>query len=73
MGTFRLLDIVGLDIHQAVSMSLYEQLRDPRCAPPPLVDQMIAAGDLGRKTGRGFYDYEKERAFGAGGASEASR
>lgn len=57
MGTFTLLDIVGLDIHKAVSMSLYEQLRDPRFAPPPLVDRMISAGHLGRKTGKGFYDY----------------
>ena len=57
MGTFTLLDIVGLDIHKAVSMSLYEQLRDPRFAPPPLVDRMIAAGHLGRKTGKGFYEY----------------
>lgn len=73
MGTFRLLDIVGLDIHRAVSMSLYEQLRDPRFAPPPLVDRMIAAGDLGRKTGRGFYVYEQERAFGAGAASGGPR
>lgn len=58
MGTFRLLDIVGLDVHKAVSMSLYDQLRDPRFAPPPLVDRMIAAGQLGRKTGEGFYQYE---------------
>lgn len=58
MGTFRLLDIVGLDIHKAVSMSLYDQLRDPRFAPPPLVDRMISAGQLGRKTGEGFYEYE---------------
>jgi 3-hydroxybutyryl-CoA dehydrogenase len=57
MGTFRLLDIVGLDIHKAVSMSLYERLLDPRFAPPPLVDRMIAAGHLGRKTGKGFYEY----------------
>jgi 3-hydroxybutyryl-CoA dehydrogenase len=56
MGTFRLLDIVGLDIHKAVSLSLYEQLRDPRFAPPPLVERMISAGHLGRKAGRGFYD-----------------
>lgn len=65
MGTFRLLDIVGLDIHKAVATSLYEQLRDPRFAPPPLVDQMIAAGDLGRKTGRGFYTYERTDLFGS--------
>lgn len=57
MGTFTLLDIVGLDIHKVVSMALYERLRDPRFAPPPLVDRMIAAGHLGRKTGKGFYEY----------------
>jgi 3-hydroxybutyryl-CoA dehydrogenase len=58
MGTFKLLDIVGLDIHKAVSMSLYQQLRDPRFALPPLVDRMISANHLGRKTGKGFYEYE---------------
>lgn len=71
MGTFRLLDVVGLDIHKAVSESLYARLEDPRCKPPPLVDEMIAAGTLGRKTGRGFYDYDEERAFGSGDASAA--
>jgi 3-hydroxybutyryl-CoA dehydrogenase len=66
MGTFRLLDIVGLDIHKAVSTTLYEQLKDPRFAAPPLVDRMIAAGQLGRKTGEGFYTYDTATgAFGA--------
>jgi 3-hydroxybutyryl-CoA dehydrogenase len=65
MGPFQLLDVVGLDIHQAVSMRLYEQLHDARFAPPPLVDRMVAAGDLGRKTGRGFYTYDSRRSFGA--------
>ncbi|MPZ63248.1 MAG: 3-hydroxyacyl-CoA dehydrogenase family protein [Propionibacteriales bacterium] len=65
MGPFQLLDVVGLDVHQAVSMRLYEQLHDPRFAPPPLVDRMAAAGDLGRKTGRGFYTYDNRRSFGA--------
>jgi 3-hydroxybutyryl-CoA dehydrogenase len=65
MGPFRLLDIVGMDIHKEVAMRLYEQFRDPRFAPPPLVDQMIAAGDLGRKTGRGFYTYNDSGLFGA--------
>jgi 3-hydroxybutyryl-CoA dehydrogenase len=64
MGPFRLLDIVGMDIHKEVAMRLYEQFRDPRYAPPPLVDRMIAAGDLGRKTGRGFYTYDDSRLFG---------
>ncbi|WP_028924804.1 3-hydroxyacyl-CoA dehydrogenase family protein [Pseudonocardia acaciae] len=65
MGPFTLLDIVGLDIHRAVSLSLYEQLRDQRFAPPPLVEQMIAAGHLGRKTGRGFHTYDDARHFGS--------
>jgi 3-hydroxybutyryl-CoA dehydrogenase len=65
MGPFKLLDIVGLDIHHQVASRLYEQLRDPRFAPPPLVERMIAAGDLGRKTGRGFYDYTDTALFGA--------
>lgn len=65
MGPFTLLDIVGLDIHHAVSQSLFAQLGEPRCAPPPLVDRMIAAGHLGRKSGRGFYDYADAGTFGA--------
>ena len=65
MGPFRLLDIVGLDIHQQVATRLYEQLRDPRFFPPPMVERMVAAGDLGRKTGRGFYDYDDTRLFGS--------
>ncbi|MFJ3804714.1 3-hydroxyacyl-CoA dehydrogenase family protein [Streptomyces sp. NPDC090088] len=65
MGPFRLLDIVGLDIHQQVATRLYEQLRDPRFFPPPMVERMVAAGDLGRKTGRGFYSYDGSRLFGS--------
>ena len=64
MAPMRLLDIEGLDIHRTVSLSLYEQFKDPRYFPPPLVDKMIAAGHLGTKTGRGFYTYEKAGAFG---------
>jgi 3-hydroxybutyryl-CoA dehydrogenase len=64
MGPFTLLDIVGLDIHKAVATSLYEQLKDPRFAPPPMVDRMVAAGELGRKTGQGFYTYDTTRLFG---------
>lgn len=65
MGPFKLLDIVGLDIHHQVASRLYEQIRDPRFAPPPLVERMIAAGDLGRKTGRGFYAYGDTALFGS--------
>jgi 3-hydroxybutyryl-CoA dehydrogenase len=64
MGPFRLLDIVGLDIHELVATRLYEQLRDPRFFPPPMVGRMVAAGDLGRKTGRGFYTYADNSLFG---------
>lgn len=66
MGPFRLLDIVGLDVHHLVATRLYEQLREPRFAPPPLVARMVAAGDLGRKAGRGFYRYEDTRPFASG-------
>ncbi len=65
MGPFRLLDIVGLDIHQQVATRLYEQLRDPKFFPPPMVGRMVAAGDLGRKAGRGFYTYDDTRLFGS--------
>lgn len=65
MGPFQLLDIVGMDIHQQVATRLYEQLREPRFFPPPMVERMVAAGDLGRKTGRGFYEYDDTRLFGS--------
>jgi 3-hydroxybutyryl-CoA dehydrogenase len=65
MGPFQLLDIVGLDVHWQVATRLYEQLKEPRFAPPPMVERMIAAGDLGRKTGRGFYTYNDTKLFGS--------
>ncbi len=64
MGPMRLLDIEGLDIHRTVSLSMYEQLKDPRYIPPPLVDRMIHAGHLGAKTGKGFYTYKSAGVFG---------
>ena len=64
LGTFELLDVVGLDIHKSVSLSLYDQLRDARFAPPPLVDRMISAGQLGLKSGEGFYTYDSAGSFG---------
>jgi len=44
-----------------VSEVLFEEFRDPDFAPPPLLRRMVQAGYLGRKSGRGFYDYSKER------------
>ena len=57
MGPLALCDFIGLDVLYAVSESLYEEFRAPEYAPPPLVKRMVAAGRLGRKAGRGFYDY----------------
>ncbi len=59
MGPFTLMDMVGLDIMQSVADVMYEEFRERRFAPPPLLKRMVAAGRLGRKTGRGFYDYGK--------------
>jgi 3-hydroxybutyryl-CoA dehydrogenase len=57
MGPLRLLDLVGNDTTLAIGEVLFEEFRDPRYAPPPLLRRMVAAGHLGRKSGRGFYEY----------------
>jgi 3-hydroxybutyryl-CoA dehydrogenase len=57
MGPFQLMDIVGLDVTYAILNSLHEEFRERRYAPAPLLEHMVRAGYLGRKTGRGFYDY----------------
>ena len=57
MGPFTLMDFVGLDIHYNACMAIYEETKDPAYFPPPVLKKMIQAGHLGRKTGRGFYDY----------------
>ncbi|MDQ3646480.1 MAG: 3-hydroxybutyryl-CoA dehydrogenase [Actinomycetota bacterium] len=57
MGPFELMDIVGLDVTHAILDSLHEEFRERRYAPAPLLEHMVRAGYLGRKTGRGFYDY----------------
>jgi 3-hydroxybutyryl-CoA dehydrogenase len=59
MGPLRLTDLIGLDTTLAVAESLYEEFKEPLYAPPPLLSRMVDAGLLGRKTGRGFYDYSK--------------
>lgn len=64
MGPLELLDLVGLDTQLLISDALHAVTRDPRAACPPLVKRMIAAGHLGRKTGRGFYTYDRSAMFG---------
>ncbi|MBI2154665.1 MAG: 3-hydroxybutyryl-CoA dehydrogenase [Candidatus Rokubacteria bacterium] len=59
MGPFTLLDLVGLDTAMYVAEVMFEEFREARYAPPPLLKRMVMAGHLGRKTGRGFYDYSK--------------
>jgi 3-hydroxybutyryl-CoA dehydrogenase len=60
MGPFELLDYTGLDISLHVGDVFFEEFREPRMAPPPLLRRMVAAGHLGRKSGRGFYDYDEK-------------
>jgi 3-hydroxybutyryl-CoA dehydrogenase len=57
MGPLHLTDLIGLDTTLAVAQSLYEEFKEPLYAPPPLLSRMVEAGLLGRKTGRGFYEY----------------
>ncbi|GAA1152974.1 3-hydroxybutyryl-CoA dehydrogenase [Kribbella jejuensis] len=57
MGPFALLDVVGLDVALAIQRTLYLEFREPGFAPAPLLEHLVTAGYLGRKTGRGFRDY----------------
>ncbi len=57
MGPLRLSDLIGLDTVEAVAASMHAEFSEPPYAPPPLLSRMVDAGLLGRKTGRGFYDY----------------
>jgi 3-hydroxybutyryl-CoA dehydrogenase len=57
MGPLHLADLIGLDTTMAVADSLYAEFKEPLYASPPLLSRMVEAGLLGRKTGRGFYDY----------------
>jgi 3-hydroxybutyryl-CoA dehydrogenase len=58
MGPFRLSDLIGLDIVHDMAASMYEEYKDPRYFPPPLLKQYVRLGWLGVKTGRGFYTYD---------------
>ena len=59
MGPFALLDLVGLDTSLAILDALYDEFRDPNYAAVPLLRRMVAAEQLGRKSGQGFLDYRK--------------
>jgi 3-hydroxybutyryl-CoA dehydrogenase len=57
MGPLKLLDLIGIDTVFHAANAMYEELKDPQFAPPPLMKKMVTAGWLGRKTGKGFYEY----------------
>jgi 3-hydroxybutyryl-CoA dehydrogenase len=59
MGPLTLSDLIGLDVLLFIVNAIYEEFKDPKFAAPPLLKKMVAAGWLGRKTGKGFYDYNK--------------
>ncbi len=58
MGPLTLADLVGLDTALFVASAIYEEFKDPKYIPPTLLKKMVTAGQLGRKTGKGFYDYK---------------
>jgi 3-hydroxybutyryl-CoA dehydrogenase len=57
MGPLQLIDLIGLDTHLFIANVLFEEFKEPTFAPPPLLRRMVTAGLLGRKVGRGFYEY----------------
>jgi 3-hydroxybutyryl-CoA dehydrogenase len=57
MGPLQLADLIGLDTTKAIAESMYEEFKEPLYSPPPLLLRMVDAGLLGKKSGRGFYDY----------------
>jgi 3-hydroxybutyryl-CoA dehydrogenase len=61
MGPFELIDFVGLDTSKSVGEIMFDEYRERRVAPPPTLRKLVAAGHLGRKTGRGFYDYSGDQ------------
>jgi 3-hydroxybutyryl-CoA dehydrogenase len=57
MGPLKLIDLIGVDTTLFVANVLYDEFKEPIYAPPPLLKRMVTAGHLGRKSGKGFYDY----------------
>ena len=57
MGPFELIDYIGIDVVHAMASNLYEEYRSEAFAPPELLNRMLTLGFVGRKGGRGFYDY----------------
>ena len=58
MGPLALSDLIGLDTIKAIGTSMYDEFKEPLYSPPPLLDRMVDAGLLGKKSGQGFYGYE---------------
>jgi len=65
MGPLELLDLVGMDTQRLLCEAMHGLTNEPRAACPPLVRRMIAAGALGKKSGRGFHRYGDSKMFGA--------
>jgi len=65
MGPLELIDLIGLDTQVRLCEAFYPVTLDPRAAAPPLLRRMVAAGRLGRKSGRGFFTYDAGKMFGA--------
>ncbi len=60
IGPLAVADLVGLDTCYFIASAMYDKFKDPQFAPPVLLEKMVTAGWLGRKTGKGFYDYKKD-------------
>ena len=60
MGPLALSDLIGLDTIRAIGASLYEEFKEPLYSPPPLLERMVEAGLLGKKSGHGFYPYQRD-------------